>query len=132
MSIIDWNEEVTPDLDDKVGREIFLTLLKRPIDKKWQGQIHRKRKSDVNFHAPYLELRKHMGDAQVLIRIGYRAPSRHWPSQTVPDHLVSQLSMNAKADFVQDDYVELNLVTAEAFAVYEAVEKEIQEALFDI
>ena len=122
MSIINWDEDVTPDLTEKDAKKIFLALLTRKITDKWLGNIKRNSPPSVDFNAPYIELRKTLGEAAVLLRIGYKCPPRYRSTRQVPTHVVTEMSMNAKASFVQDDFVELNLVLVEAMAVFNSID----------
>ncbi len=119
MNLVKWNEEVEPDLSSEDRKNIFTTLLQRQITYSWEGRIVRKLSVNNDMLPPFVQLRKQMGDSQVLLQYGIRRGTKY---RTYPDTPVILMSMNGKAMLTEDDFVELNLAGAEARGVYDAVQ----------
>lgn len=132
MNFIKWNEEVTVTLDEKSKRTMFMQLLTRKVEN-WKGKIVRSEAQSYRnqFKSPYVEVRKRIGGADVLFRIGYKArpPARYYSppglvsQPTVSSEPVSEMSMNSRAQFTPDDFEEMNLIVLEATGVVQSLHK---------
>ncbi len=123
MKIIEWrNVDIEPKIGDKDRRQIFKTLLQRTIDERWRGKISDSKREYDKMEVPRVEIRKTLGDANVLMTIGVRTPSR-WAVATTD--VVTLVSMNGTAELSEDDFIEMSLAAAEARGMYAAlVEKD--------
>ena len=122
--VIEWNEDIAPLLDDEGKKQLFLSLLGRGINVPWKGKICRREKVSVDYHAPFVELRKRIGDADVLMRVGLKRPTP-WSTLTAfSSSPVVEISMNAKAQFQPSDLTEVSLVADEAMSVYNAISRD--------
>lgn len=123
MKLINWNEEVEADLSDDHNEEILMTLLRGNINDRWEGRIKKRKLTTVDFMPPYVELRKNIGSANVLFRVGARSYISRGCGNglglgaTVSPYIVAEMSMNAKALFEPNDFTELQLVVIEAEGV---------------
>lgn len=126
MKIVEWrNIDIEPKIGDKDRRQIFKTLLQRTIDNHWQGKISRSQSEFQKMEVPRVEIRKMLGDANVLMTVGILVPSR-WTTQTTD--VVTLVSMNGTAKLSEDDFIEMSLAAAEARGMYAAlVEKDGEE-----
>ncbi len=132
MQIVDWEtldkrgelSGLSPKTNDKERKQIFKTLLEREIIERWTGKLNRSQKEFDKMESPRIEIRKSLGDANVLMTVGVMRKKRYNPSAYTgkPTMLVS---MNGTAELSQDDFVEMNLAAAEARGMYDALmEKE--------
>lgn len=127
MSIVDWGKvDLTPKTSDKARKQIFQTLLQRDIDENWKGKISRAATQYDRLKSPRVELRKRLGDANVLIVVGAKAATAldKYPS----NDSITLVSMNGTAQLTEDDFLEMSLAAAEARGMFEAViEKDSEE-----
>lgn len=126
MSIVDWGKvELTPKTSDKARKQIFQTLLQREIDGNWKGKINRSNRDYQKLKTPCVEIRKSLGEANVLMSVGVKVPAP-W-NHTTAD-VVTLVSMNGTATLTEDDFLEMSLAAAEARGMYEAViEKDTED-----
>jgi hypothetical protein len=116
MSIVDWGKvELTPKTSDKARKQIFQTLLQRTIDENWRGKISHSRREYSKMQTPRVEIRKSLGDANVLMSVGVLMHSL--PTADA----VTLVSMNGTATLTEDDFIEMSLAAAEARGMYNAV-----------
>ncbi len=127
MKIVEWrNVDIEPKIGDKDRRQIFKTLLQRTIDERWQGKISRSQREYQKMQVPRVEIRKQLGEANVLMTVGILAPVAWKNSQTTD--VVTLVSMNSTAQLTEDDFLEMGLAAAEARGMYAAlVEKDGEE-----
>ncbi len=123
MKIVEWrNIDIEPKIGDKDRRQIFKTLLQRTIDERWQGKVSNSKHEFDKMKVPRVEIRKLLGEANVLMTTGVRTPSR-WTTQSTD--VVTLVSMNGTAELSEDDFIEMSLAAAEARGMYAAlVEKD--------
>jgi hypothetical protein len=123
MKIVEWrNVDIEPKIGDKDRRQIFKTLLQRVIDERWRGKISDSKREYDKMEVPRVEIRKTLGDANVLMTVGVRTSSR-WVQQSTD--VVTLVSMNGTAELSEDDFIEMSLAAAEARGMYVAlVEKD--------
>jgi len=129
VNIVDWGEvDLKPKTADKERKQIFKRLLEREIVEKWRGKINRSRGREYDkLESPKVEIRKDMGEANVLISVGRRRAT--WRNQQPSKEAVMLISMNGTGEFTTDDFVEMSLAAAEARGMYEAViEKDKQKS----
>lgn len=136
MNIVDWKTMdkrgeltgVKPKVANKERKQIFKTLLERTIDDKWMGKVCLKHGPYDKLKAPYVEIRKRLGDANVLMSIGVKVDTQWVPST---GEVVSLVSMNGTAQLSSDDFIEMNLAAAEARGMYEALIEKKNEKTSD-
>jgi len=121
MSIVDWGEvDLTPKTSNKDRKQIFQTLLQRTINEKWRGKINRGRGRQYDkIKSPKTEIRKSLGEADILISVGARMPNNQ--NKHPSDEAITLMSMNGTAEFTTDDFLEMSLAAAEARGMYKAV-----------
>ena len=121
MKIVEWrNVDIEPKIGDKDRRQIFKTLLQRTIDERWQGKVSDSKREYDKMEVPRVEIRKTLGDANVLMTVGVRTQSR-WVVPTT--NVVTLVSMNGTAELSEDDFIEMSLAAAEARGMYTALVK---------
>jgi hypothetical protein len=126
MSIVNWGKvELTPKTSDKARKQIFQTLLQRTIDENWIGKISRSNREYQKMNVPRVEIRKRLGDANVLMSVGTLVPLAWKNSQTT--EVVTMVSMNGTATLTEDDFIEMSLAAAEARGMYNAVIEKDEE-----
>lgn len=126
MKIVDWEtldkggelKGLEPEIDNRERKQIFKTLLQREIEERWTGKVCRSSNQYEKTLSPRVEIRKRLGDANVLMTVGVKAPT-NWKPAT--DEVVTLVSMNGTAQLTSDDFVEMNLAQSEARGMYEAV-----------
>jgi hypothetical protein len=123
MKIVEWrNIDIEPKIGDKDRRQIFKTLLQRTIDERWRGKVSDSKREYDKMEVPRVEIRKTLGEANVLMTVGIRTPDR-WNRRT--RNVVTLVSMNGTAELSEDDFIEMSLAAAEARGMYAAlVEKD--------
>lgn len=121
MSIVDWGSknDLTPKTSDKARKQIFQTLLQREITENWAGKISRRSGQYEKTVPPRVEIRKALGDANVLIVVGNR--NHEWRNRTPMPEMITQVSMNGTATLTEDDFLEMGLASAEAVGMFKAV-----------
>lgn len=120
MNIVKWNENVEPELTSTDKHQLFVSLLKGNISKTWNGTICRKDRISYDMLPPFVQLRKQLGPAQVLIQYGIKRRVRHRPLP--PSTPVLIMSMNGQAILTEDDHLEMGLAISEARGVYNAIQ----------
>ena len=128
MSIVDWKikGDLTPKTSNKARKQIFQTLLQREITEHWEGKISRRGGQYEKTVPPRVEIRKHLGDANVLIVVGNR--NHDWMNRTPLPEMITCVSMNGTAVLTEDDFLEMGLASAEAVGMFKAViEKDAEE-----
>lgn len=133
MNIVDWKTldkrgeltDIKPKTNDRERKQIFKTLLERTIDDKWTGKVCLRSGPYDKLQAPYIEIRKRLGEANVLMSIGVKVGTQ-WKPAT--GEVVSLVSMNGTAQLSSDDFIEMNLATAEARGMYEALIEKKEKA----
>jgi len=125
MIIVEWNEEVdAPKLSDEDGKKVFLAMLKRTVNEPWRGTIRRKDKAATYLKTPYAELRKELGNANVLFSIGRRQTTYDFTGKIEEEETdcpTIKMSLNGTASFTMDDFMEINLAVTEAVGVIQAM-----------
>ena len=121
MSIVDWGSknDLTPKTSDKARKQIFQTLLQREITENWAGKISRRSGQYEKTVPPRVEIRKALGDANVLIVVGNR--NHEWINRSPMPEMITQVSMNGTATLTEDDFLEMGLASAEAVGMFKAV-----------
>ena len=126
MKIVDWETldkrgeltDIEPKIANKERKQIFKTLLQREIEERWTGKVCRSETQYEKTLAPRVEIRKRLGDANVLMTVGIKA-GNNWKPTT--GEVVTLVSMNGTAQLTSDDFVEMNLAGTEARGMYDAV-----------
>ena len=119
MKIVEWrNVDIEPKIGDKDRRQIFKTLLQRIIDERWRGKVSDSKREYDKMEVPRVEIRKTLGEANVLMTVGVRTQSRFKPRTT---DVVTLVSMNGTAELSEDDFIEMSLAAAEARGMYAAI-----------
>lgn len=124
MKIVDWdNVDLDPKTDDKERRQIFKTLLQRVITDRWRGKINRGRGRQYDkLRSPKVEIRKQLGEADILISVGTRMPNNR--NKHPSDEPITLMSMNGTAEFTTDDFLEMSLAAAEARGMFSALKEQ--------
>ena len=119
MKIVEWrNIDIESKLGDKDRRQIFKTLLQRTIDERWRGKVSDSKREYDKMEVPRVEIRKTLGEANVLMTVGVRTQSRF---RTRTTDVVTLVSMNGTAELSEDDFIEMSLAAAEARGMYAAL-----------